>query len=94
MATFRIAHVKEQGVDLIIVEVDQSFPLKTPAEQQDITFSLQSCATAAGLDGTVVPVWKDGPRLGFHAPPNWRDFFRSLTTKWFVAHANRELIYK
>lgn len=92
MATYDAAHIKEQGIDLLIIVVDSSFGLKTPGEQQEITLALQECATAAGLAGTVVPVWDaGGGQMGFFAPPNWRPFFSSIDLAFVATNINREL---
>jgi len=92
MATFQVAHLREQGQDIIIVVVDRSFGLKTQAEQNEVCAALQSCASAAGLAGTVVPVWDSGGgRMAFLAPPPWTPFFRSMTLAAVAANINREL---
>jgi len=92
MATYDVAHIKEQGIDLVIVVVDSSFGLKTPGEQQRITIALQECATAAGLAGIVVPVWDAGAgQMGFFAPTNWSPFFSSIDLAFVAANINREL---
>jgi hypothetical protein len=92
MVTYDVAHIREQGIDLIIVLVDPSFGYKTHQEQQRIADALQECATAAGLAGTVVPVWDaGGGRLGFFAPPNWHPFFSSKDLTFVAANINRKL---
>jgi len=92
MATYDVAHIREQGIDLIIVLVDSSFGLRTPREQQEIVTLLQECATKAGLAGTVIPVWDAGAgRMGFLAPPNWHSFFSSIDLTFVVANINRKL---
>jgi hypothetical protein len=60
MNKFKVAHLREQGVDLIIIPLDKDFSRKPPSEQSDIADSLQACAMSAGLAGTVVPVWNAG----------------------------------
>jgi hypothetical protein len=78
MPKYKVAHIKEQGQDMIIVPVDSSFGNKSQEEQNEITFMLQKCATSAGLAGTVVPVWdKGGGRMAFLAPEPWHPFFKT-----------------
>lgn len=90
--TFDVAHVKEQGVDLIIVFVASSFGHKTNHEQNEVCASLQACATAAGLAGTVVPVWDTGGgRMGFLAPQNFHPFFRSVSLADVAVSINKKL---
>jgi hypothetical protein len=59
MPTYNVAHIREQGIELIIIPVATSFGDKTSRDQQMITADLQSHATRSGLTGTVVPVWLD-----------------------------------
>src|SRR3954471_17591007 len=59
MPRFKIAHVKEQGIDLIIIPLDPSFGRKSPQDQRSVISELQGHAIAAGLAGTVVPVWEE-----------------------------------
>ena len=90
--TFEVAHIRYQGVDLIIVLVSSSFGRKSLEEQRVIVEDLQRCATSAGLAGTVVPVWDvGGGRMGFLAPKNWHPFFRSIDLSFVVRNINRKL---
>ena len=92
MAEFEVAHIRRQGVDLIIVPLDSSFGRKPQVEQTQITNQLQSCATSAGLSGTVVPVWESGRGgLSFLAPKPWHPFFKSLDWLTISANINRKL---
>ena len=92
MTTYEVSHIREQGIDLIIIVVDSSFGFKTPDEQEGITVALQECATAAGLAGTAVAVWDaGGGQMGFFAPPHWRTFFSSIDLALVATNINREL---
>ncbi len=92
MAKYKIAHIKEQGIDLIIAPLDSSFGHRTSAEQQDFIDVLQICATSAGLAGAVVPIWKSGNTVKFIAPPNWHPFFKSPGIyQRVISNINREL---
>jgi hypothetical protein len=92
MTSFDVAHIREQGVDLIIIVMDLSFGNKTLTEQQEIMRALQECATTAGIAGTVVPVWDDGGgQMGFIAPPNWHPFFSGINLNFVAMNVNRKL---
>jgi hypothetical protein len=94
MPRFQVAHVKELGVDLIIIPLESSFGNKNSRFQRSATAELQARATSAGLAGTVVPVWDTGDgRMGFLAPPNWHPFFAGLTLEWVFANINRQLYW-
>lgn len=94
MPRFKVAHVREQGVDLIIAPLDSSFGRKSNEEQNAIKAELQLRAKSAGLAGTVVPVWDGGGgRMAFLAPHNYQPFFRSLSLPQVLASLNREIYW-
>jgi len=73
LATFQIAHINEQGVNVVVVFVDPAVAHKTPFEQSQIATSLQLCARSAGLAGNIAMIWPGG----FWAPNNQHAFFGS-----------------
>ena len=80
MPTLRVAHIREQGVDLIIVPLDKSFGQQTQAQQEHGIETLRMSATLAGLHGDVVPVCEmSGGRMFFIAPKNYHPYFTSIT---------------
>lgn len=92
MEQFQVAHIKVQGVDLVIVFVDSALGHRTTFEQQQIVAALQACASGAGLAGNVVAVWRDAlGRLNFIAPPNQHAFFKSVTFDYLYANINKTL---
>ncbi|SNB45459.1 hypothetical protein [Geobacter sp. DSM 9736] len=94
MPRFKVAHIREQGVDLVIIPLDKSFGYKTEDEKDSIVSELQIRASSAGLAGTVVPVWDNGGgRMAFIAPHNWHLFFKSLSLPFIAANINRELYW-
>lgn len=48
MPRFRVAHVREQGIDLIIVPLASDFGQKGSSEQQEVIAELQIRAQSAG----------------------------------------------
>ncbi|TAL00198.1 MAG: hypothetical protein EPO08_14435 [Rhodospirillaceae bacterium] len=92
MPTLRVAHIREQGVDLIIIPLDKSFGQQTQAQQQQSIETLRMSATLAGLQGDVIPVWElDGGRMSFIAPKNYHPYFSSITLEFVFANLNRDL---
>jgi hypothetical protein len=92
MDKFRIAHIREQGQDIVIVPVHDRFRYQTNTEQNRICAALQACAVSAGLAGTVVPVWDaGGGRMGFLAPQQWQSFFSRISLADVAASINKEL---
>ena len=79
MSSYDVAHIRQSGVDLIIIPLDRSFGFKPTSEQHRVTNQLQLAARSAGLAGTVVPVWDaGGGRMAFIAPRPWHPFFSSI----------------
>jgi hypothetical protein len=92
MPTLKVAHLREQGVDLIIAPLNHDFGYKTSQVQQEIVDEIQVRSRSAGLAGTVVPVWDSGGgRMAFIAPNNWHPFFRGLNLRTVWANVNREI---
>jgi hypothetical protein len=92
MPTFEVAHFHEQGQDMIVIPVNHSFGSKPQADMNAVKASLQVCASAAGLRGTVVLVWDaGGGRMGFLAPSHWQPFFRGLSLAQVRQNVNRRL---
>lgn len=91
MPTFDVAHLNQQGQDMVIVPLDSSFGHKSSGEQADITDELQQRSSQAGLRGTVVPVWESGGRFNFIAPRPWHPFFKSIGMHHVARNINRSL---
>jgi hypothetical protein len=92
MPCLKVAHLREQGVDMIIVPLDRSFGSKSTSDQHDVIDEIQQRSHSAGLAGTVVPVWDHGGgRMAFIAPNGWSSFFRSIGLSFVFRNLNREL---
>ena len=92
MSQFEVAHLRGQGRDLIIIPVDSALARKSGTGQNKISAQLQSRASAAGLAGTVVPVWDSGGgQMAFLAPLDWHAPFRGLTLRFVAANISRRL---
>lgn len=77
MPQYDVAHLHEQGQDMVIIPVDAAFSRKPDSDQEDIHSALQYAASEAGLKGRVVLIWNSGRQIGFRAPQQWHPFFRS-----------------
>lgn len=92
MSRIEIAHLREQGQDMIIVPLDRSFGTKGRQEQSQVVTELQTRSESAGLSGKVVPVWDSGGgRMAFIAPQVWHSFFQNISLQSVMAKLNREL---
>jgi hypothetical protein len=94
MPRYAVAHVREQGVQLIIVPVDDAYGRQPESDQADFHHALQIQARRAGLAGTVVPVWADSRgRMSFRAPQNWHPFFRGLSLPVVYQNLTKEIYW-
>lgn len=91
MAEFEVAHIREQGQDMIIVPLKSEFEYRSSAEQERFHAAIQACASDAGLAGFVVLVWDSGGRTKFRAPAPWHPFLRGLSMDHVAASINRKL---
>jgi hypothetical protein len=92
MAQYEVAHIRVQGVDLVIVPLKSEYGRKSASEQDSIRRSLQAYSRAAGLRGTVVPVW-ESPSGGmrFLAPRSYHPFFQSINLSYVAMNINKVL---
>ena len=92
MPQYKIAHMREQGQNIIIIPLERSYGSKSNSAQNEVKNALQACAVSAGLAGTVVTVWERGDgRMGFLAPPQWRSYFSSMSLSDVYASINKTL---
>jgi hypothetical protein len=91
MPNIKVAHLREQGQDMVIVPLDRDFGYKSEREQREVITELQIRSASAGLKGTVVPVWESSGRMAFIAPPPWHPFFRSISLPLVYNNLNKEL---
>ncbi len=94
MPRYKAAHLREQGQNMVIIPLDSSFGQQTEQEQSQTIEELQMRSRAAGLAGTVVPVWDNGGgRMSFIAPRPWHPFFKSLNLFLVQQRINKEIFW-
>lgn len=91
MPRLKVAHINEQGQNMIIFPLDQSFGHKSTNEQEEALSSLEYRANRAGLAGRAVAIWQHGNHMHFRGPSNWQNFLRSISMRWVMANVNHEL---
>lgn len=90
--TYRIAHIREQGQDMVIVPLDGArFHGLTPQRKGQVKAALQRCSRSAGLAGEVCLVWTHARRFNFIAPRPWHPFFRRLSMAAVQRIINKKL---
>jgi hypothetical protein len=94
MRRYKVAHLREQGQDMIIVPLDPSFGRQTSQDQEQMIAELQMHARTTGLMGIVVPVWDGGGgRMDFKAPLQWHQYFKSINLPFIATNINTELYW-
>jgi hypothetical protein len=92
MPTLKVAHLNQQGQNMIIVPLDSSFAHKTDDDQHSAVNELQARANGAGLRGSVVAVWDaGGGRMSFIAPKPWHPFVSSLDLPTVYQNLNKQI---
>jgi hypothetical protein len=94
MPEFEVAHLREQGQNMIVVPLSSSFGSKSEGEKADIIDEIERRAHAAGLAGTAVAVWESGfGGMGFIAPRPWHPFFQSIDLSDIARSINHRLYW-
>lgn len=90
MTNFDVAHINEQGQNVVVVFVNESVSRLTPDAQAALAESLSVCAAYAGLVGNIAMVWPGG----FWAPIHQHPFFRSQSGSFaaLASRINRKLL--
>lgn len=91
MPSFEVAHIHQQGQDMIIFPLDERFGRQSGDDQSRTLEALQFRAHAAGLRGAAVAVWEDSNGGHFRGPRQWRAFLESIDLGWVLANVNRTL---
>ena len=89
---FEVAHIREQGHDMVIFPLDSQIQHKSQKQQQEIMYALQRCAASARLRGDALLVWGDDQgRMHYLAPKNWHTFLNSINMIWVAQRVNKKL---
>jgi hypothetical protein len=92
MATkINVACFKNIGVDVVIVPFENSFSRKSRNEKNETIMNLQIDANAVGMNGTIIPFWRDETNSFFIAPNELQPFIRGLSWNDVINNLNQEL---
>ena len=91
MPKFSVAHLREQGQDMLLFPLDSAFHQRTDEQQSAVVHQLETRAHSAGLAGGAVVVWEHGGRGYFRGPRQWHTFLRGISLRWVMAQVNREI---
>jgi hypothetical protein len=91
MPSFKVAHIHEQGQDMLLFPLDAAFGLKGPVIQDKALAELQARAHGAGLSGHAVAVWEEGNRTRSVGPKAWEAFLASLSMQFVLKRVNKTI---
>lgn len=91
MPSFKVAHVQEQGQNMLLFPLDRSFGHKTPDQQRAIVDELEDRAHVAGLAGRAAVFWECNGRTYSLGPQQWRNFLRSISIRRVIASVNKSI---
>jgi len=91
MPSFDVAHIQEQGQNMLLFPLNSSFGHKSSSEQHSILEELEVRAHGAGLAGRAVAVWEAGGRTYTIGPKLWAGFLRSINMRFVLRNVNREI---
>ena len=87
----RIAHVRESGLDLVLVPFESGFGNLSLEEQQETVSAIRKTIILAGLKGEVIPVWpSDDDGTSFLAPENHHAVVKNISMDFVRANLNRQ----
>lgn len=91
MPQFDVAHIREQGQDMLLFPLDDSFDHKPQFQQNALLAELQMRAHQAGLGGRAVAIWERGGRTYTLGPQPWQGFLRSIDMRFVLRNVNQEI---
>ncbi len=92
VSQFDVSHFRARGELLAVVFVGPALQRLKPLARERALSDLRRCAQAAGLAGTVVPVWEGGAgELCFLAPQPWHAFFENTSLGELAESVNTRL---
>lgn len=89
MTSYDVAHIREQGEDLVIIFVSNDFGYIGDTEQSRQMVLFQRAANSARLEGNVVLVWENG----FRAPRGYHSYFESVPYNVLLSNINKTLTF-
>jgi hypothetical protein len=92
MPKYKVAHIHEQGQDMIIFPLEQKFGQMISSDQNQELAILGFQANKAGLKGAAVAVWDAGSgKMGFMGPPQWHSYLSSINLRFVMENLNKEI---
>ncbi len=93
MPNHKIAVIKHDSMELIVVPLDTVFEYKAQDKKLAFRAELQSHAEDAGFTGSICLVWPYAGGMKFLAPRAAHEFFATLSMAKVWAQVNMELVW-
>jgi hypothetical protein len=91
MPHFKLAHIYQQGQNMLLFPLDSGFGHKTSAQRNATLQELEARAHAAGLAGRAAVFWTMGNRTYSLGPAPWRNFLNSFSIGSVLANVNKSI---
>lgn len=91
MPSYKVAHIREQGQDMLLFPLSPQFGQLSQDDQNDFLWELERRANAAGLAGSAAVFWQHGGHGHFMGPKQWHPFLRSVSMNFVMQNVNREI---
>jgi hypothetical protein len=91
MPSFKLAHIRQSGQDMLLFPLEGGFGRRTREDQNQALAELEMRAHGAGLAGRAVAFWQNAGRTHFLGPAPWQGFLRSLDMASVLRNVNRTL---
>lgn len=91
MPSIKVAHLREQGQDMLLFPLSNSFGSRSSSDQNSILAELERRAHSAGLAGRAAAFWEASGRTYFLGPRPWFSFLKSISIAMVLANVNREI---
>lgn len=88
---YRVAHVRHQHSNMVIVIINPSFFYGSGNDQQRWFTAIQQCVRSVNLAGQTIVVTSDNGRFRFYGPNNWHSFLRTIDMNWVTSRVNKSL---
>lgn len=93
MPTIKLAHIREQGQNMLLFPLDRSFGQKPEHERHEVLQELEDRAHGAGLAGRGALIWETGGRTYTLGPKPWANFLKSISLRHVLASVNKSITW-
>ena len=88
---YKVAHVKHQNANMVIVLVSPRFFNGSSADQRRWFTGIEQCVRSVNLAGQTLLVTNDNGRYRYYGPNAWHDFLRTTNINWVDARINKSI---